>query len=79
MRCTNCYLFLLVFLAARAFPAHAGVTAISGQWQFNYDGQWVATEAPFSIHTDLLNNKLIEDPFYADNESRLQWIGQRDW
>lgn len=34
---------------------------------------------PGTIHTDLLKNKLIEDPFYADNELRLQWISDCDW
>jgi len=31
------------------------------------------------VHTDLLTTKLIEDPFYRDNEQRLQWIGKTDW
>jgi beta-mannosidase len=34
---------------------------------------------PGVVQTDLLSNKLIADPFYADNESRLQWIGLSDW
>src|ERR1035437_2999587 len=34
---------------------------------------------PGTIHTDLINNKLIPDPFYSDNEKRLQWIGEMDW
>ncbi|MBI5726348.1 MAG: glycoside hydrolase family 2 protein [Ignavibacteriales bacterium] len=36
-------------------------------------------EVPGTIHTDLLKNKLIDDPFYADNELRLQWISACDW
>ena len=31
------------------------------------------------MHTDLLANKLIEDPFYRDNEKKQQWIGKTDW
>jgi beta-mannosidase len=31
------------------------------------------------VHTDLLNLGVIEDPFYEDNELRLQWIGEQDW
>ncbi|MGH9906562.1 MAG: glycosyl hydrolase 2 galactose-binding domain-containing protein, partial [Pyrinomonadaceae bacterium] len=31
------------------------------------------------MHTDLLNNGLIEDPFYRDNEKKLQWIDKVDW
>ena len=34
---------------------------------------------PGCVHTDLLNNKLIEDPFYRDNEQKQQWIGKTDW
>ena len=34
---------------------------------------------PGTIHTDLLANQLIEDPFYADNELGLQWISDCDW
>jgi beta-mannosidase len=26
-----------------------------------------------------MNNKLIDDPFYRDNEQKLQWIGKTDW
>ncbi|MGA7224264.1 MAG: glycoside hydrolase family 2 protein, partial [Candidatus Acidiferrales bacterium] len=29
--------------------------------------------------TDLLHDGLIPDPFYQDNDTRLQWIGLTDW
>lgn len=32
-----------------------------------------------TIHTDLLKNKQIEDPFYRTNEKDLQWIDKKDW
>ena len=34
---------------------------------------------PGTIHTDLLANGFIEDPFWRDNEMKLQWIGEEDW
>jgi beta-mannosidase len=34
---------------------------------------------PGTIHTDLLNNKLIVEPFYSDNEKKLAWIEECDW
>ena len=40
---------------------------------------WKPTEAPVSIHTALFKNGLIEDPFYRDNEEKLQWIEKEDW
>ncbi|HRZ22178.1 MAG TPA: glycoside hydrolase family 2 protein, partial [Bacteroidales bacterium] len=34
---------------------------------------------PGTVHTDLLVNKAIEDPFYRLNERQLQWIDKKDW
>lgn len=30
-----------------------------------------------AVHTDLMNNRMIKDPFYGVNEKSLQWIGER--
>jgi len=40
---------------------------------------WQAARVPGVVQTDLLAAHLIPDPFYGDNESRLQWIGLTDW
>jgi beta-mannosidase len=40
--------------------------------------QFPAT-VPGTIYTDLLNNKIIDDPFYSDNELRMDWIPECDW
>ncbi len=40
---------------------------------------WHPAQVPGVVHTDLLAAKLIADPFYGDNEARLQWIGLTDW
>lgn len=34
---------------------------------------------PGGVHTDLLDNKLIEDPFFRLNERNMQWIDKEDW
>lgn len=34
---------------------------------------------PGTIHTDLLANQIIEDPFYRINEKNQQWIDKKDW
>lgn len=50
-------------------------------WRFHEVGkdEWHPATVPGCVHTDLLKNKLIEDPFYRDNEQKLQWIGKTDW
>ena len=35
----------------------------------------IPAKVPGDVHNDLLNNKLIPDPFYRDNENDIQWIG----
>src|SRR5207253_3522882 len=51
------------------------------RWQFRELGKetWYPASVPGCVHTDLLNNKLIDDPYYRDNENKLQWIGKSDW
>ncbi len=51
------------------------------QWQFHKlnEAQWLPATVPGTVHTDLLANKKIEDPFYRDNEKKLQWIEKEDW
>ena len=39
----------------------------------------VAAQVPGCIHTDLMVAGKISEPFYRDNELKLQWIGEVDW
>ena len=50
-------------------------------WQFRQSGEpeWRPATVPGCVHTDLLANGLIEDPFDRDNERRQQWISDQDW
>jgi beta-mannosidase len=41
--------------------------------------EWRPAQVPGDVHLDLFRNKLIPDPFYRDNESKLQWIENADW
>lgn len=54
---------------------------IVSDWHFKQYGkeQWHRAFVPGCVHTDLLKNGLIDDPFYEDNEKALQWIDQVDW
>jgi beta-mannosidase len=40
---------------------------------------WRTATVPGVVPLDLLATKLIPDPFYRDNEQKLQWIGLTDW
>ncbi len=54
---------------------------ISDSWTFNQVGktEWLPATVPGTVHTDLLANGKIEDPFYRLNELDQQWIDKVDW
>ncbi len=54
---------------------------LTGSWTLRRAGQKkpIAAVVPGCVHTDLLAAGSIEDPFFRDNETRLQWIGETDW
>jgi beta-mannosidase len=55
--------------------------SLSGQWKFRQAStkEWHPATVPGGVHTDLLALGRIPDPFVADNEKQVQWIGDTDW
>lgn len=55
--------------------------ALVNNWQFkNYtDSTWSKASVPGNIHSDLLRNNFIKDPFIGSNALELQWISDTDW
>ena len=41
--------------------------------------QWMPAAVPSVVQMDLRRADGIPDPFFADNEQSLQWIGTTDW
>ncbi len=81
---------LFLFFAFGALPLEAAEPSsrnINVGWQFRAIGnadrvtltEWHPAQVPGVVHTDLVRNGLIPDPFDRDNEFRLQWIGLTDW
>jgi beta-mannosidase len=48
-------------------------------WKFQYQNKWREARVPGCIHADLRRHELIPDPFWGDNELKLQWIEEEDW
>jgi beta-mannosidase len=50
-------------------------------WQFSQSGlnEWLPAKVPGTVHTDLITNKKISDPFYRMVERDVQWIDKVDW
>ncbi|MEP7236324.1 MAG: glycoside hydrolase family 2 protein [Ferruginibacter sp.] len=73
-------LFILLFTPYVIFSQNISIE-LNKNWQFKNqkENKWHKATVPGTVHTDLLANKLIPDPFFRDNESRLQWIDKADW
>jgi beta-mannosidase len=74
----------ILFSIACAPMARADVPKIlslNGAWQVKQADKpdMMPATVPGCIHLDLLANKKIPDPFYRDNETQLQWIGDKSW
>lgn len=80
------HFFLLLFLIA-AVACQSGnkplvdVVTIDQGWQFSRadSTNWLKAKVPGCVHTDLLRNNVIEDPFYRMNEHNVQWVDKLDW
>ena len=76
-----CPILLLVAFVTASAQRSKTVMQIDDGWQFREVGKtdWHNATVPGCVHTDLLANKLIDDPFYRDNEKKQQWIDKKDW
>ena len=74
-------IFVLCLLLPQLLPAQDISKTLNRDWQFYFPAQkqWFKATIPGTIHTDLLAHKLIPDPYFGDNEFKLQWIGETDW
>jgi len=89
----NCFRFVSLF--ALFFPVltlaqtslQKQIVPLNSGWEFRQlpaaapteNSVWRPAQVPGSVHLDLLHNKLIPDPYYRDNEAKLQWIEDADW
>ncbi|MBL8134966.1 MAG: glycoside hydrolase family 2 protein [Anaerolineae bacterium] len=56
--------------------------SLNGQWslwRIDQPDDVIAAQVPGCVHTDLLDAGRIPDPYFRDNETRLQWISAVDW
>ena len=66
----------LAFFSCQKRPERVELT----DWQFSWHNQWYPATVPGFIHTDLMANGIIPDPYYGTNEDSVQWVyDERQW
>ncbi len=78
-------MFFAASLPAQS-PSQKQIVQLDSGWEFRQipeaggaETTWRPAQVPGDVHLDLLLNKLIPDPFYRDNEAKLQWIEDASW
>lgn len=72
--------FLLLMLSAcKEQQPLVGKRYLNQNWEFSQAGTdtWHMAEVPGCVHTDLMDNGIIEDPFYRGNEDSVQWVSEK--
>jgi len=74
---------LIVFIGCSSVekPKENMTMKINENWTFKQRGktEWLTAKVPGDVHSDLLRNEIIEEPYYRLNEHDLQWIDKEDW
>jgi beta-mannosidase len=79
---TGILFLLLVFIFnAQHLFSQTVKQPLHQNWMFknSSDAAWLPALVPGCVHTDLLHNQQIKDPYFRTNEEELQWIEKKDW
>ncbi len=74
------FIFLpLLFIALSAIAQ--GIIPLNENWKFRRSGEdtWYDARVPGTVHTDLMAQNLIEDPYYGTNFLKQDWIKDASW
>jgi beta-mannosidase len=70
-----------MLLSASAMAGGVVKLEINNGWTFKQSrgNNWYPATVPGVVHTDLMANRLIDDPFFRLNERGVQWVDKEDW
>ncbi|NML71462.1 glycoside hydrolase family 2 protein [Chryseobacterium sp. RP-3-3] len=71
------FLFIQTIMAAQITERSLS----SEKWQFKNtkEQNWLSAKIPGTVHLDLMDNKIIPDPFKDENEKKVQWVENENW
>ena len=74
-------LILLLFVQFNYAQNSIDEIILNEHWTFKSlkDSIWLPATVPGTVHTDLIENGIIEDPYYRLNEQKVQWVDKKDW
>jgi len=73
--------FALIFIQTFINAQFSERNISAEKWQFKNakDNTWLAATVPGTVHLDLMDHKIIPDPYKDENEKKVQWVENEDW
>ena len=72
-------IFIIMISCSDTYPQLKKISLNNWSFRNVKEQQYLPASVPGTVHTDLMANGVIEDPFYRDNEKKVQWVGKEDW
>ena len=76
-------LLVMAVMTVSAMPENGKVEKqeINSGWTFREmrSNNWYSATVPGVVHTDLMANDLMKDPYFRLNEREVQWVDKEDW
>lgn len=72
---------LVLLLTATVFAFPESEVGLHTNWEFSQAGtnHWMPAEVPGTVHQDLIRNGKLPNPFWGTNETKIQWVEEKDW
>lgn len=73
--------FALIFIQTFISAQFSERNISAEKWQFKNakDNKWLTATVPGTVHLDLMDHKIIPDPYKDENEKKVQWVENEDW
>lgn len=74
-------LFIFILLSNFAQATHKDLKPLELTWKFAQKDSlvWRNAVVPGCVHTDLVRENIIRDPFIGDAEKECKWVADKDW
>ena len=75
------FLLLIILIGCQQKNNIPITISLNDNWQFKGVDtlDWKSATVPGNVFTDLLDHKIIEDPFVKKNEEKVQWVSKKNW
>lgn len=75
------YLLMTLGLMSKGFGQETTRSLSGESWKFKNakEANWLSASVPGTVHTDLMANNKIPDPYLDENEKNVQWVETEDW